>query len=95
MNGILSVSKILVVLYPEKRTLFDEFFYKNQLYKDLIRKHSPGPIKGSKLVINCFDCCYCVCRFKHHCMAYHGPTVTLLRLGKKGLLIVAIDVEWR
>ncbi|KAL9985807.1 hypothetical protein ACROYT_G008254 [Oculina patagonica] len=34
-------------------------------------------------------------RFKHHCMAYHGPTVTLLRLGKEGLLIVAIDVEWR
>ena len=28
-------------------------------------------------------------------MAYHGPTVTLLRLGKEGLLIVAIDVEWR
>ena len=28
-------------------------------------------------------------------MAYRGPTVTLLRLGKEGLLIVAIDVEWR
>ncbi|XP_020609672.1 restriction of telomere capping protein 5-like [Orbicella faveolata] len=34
-------------------------------------------------------------RFKHHCMAYRGPTVTLLRLGKEGLIIVAIDVEWR
>jgi len=28
-------------------------------------------------------------------MAYRGPTVTLLRLGKEGLIIVAIDVEWR
>jgi len=34
-------------------------------------------------------------RFKHHCMSYHGPTVTLLRVGKEVLLVVAIDVEWR
>lgn len=34
-------------------------------------------------------------RFKHHCMAYHGPTVTLLRVGKEVLLVVAVDVEWR
>lgn len=34
-------------------------------------------------------------RFKHHCMAYHGPTVTLFSVGKEGLLVVAIDVEWR
>ena len=36
-----------------------------------------------------------VFRFKHHCMDYHGPTVTLLKVGKEGLLIAAIDVEWR
>ena len=34
-------------------------------------------------------------RFKHHCMAYRGPTVTLLRIEKDELLVVAVDVEWR
>lgn len=34
-------------------------------------------------------------RFKHHSLAYRGPTVTLLRVGKEELLIVAVDVEWR
>lgn len=34
-------------------------------------------------------------RFKHHCMGYRGPTVALLKVGKEGLLIAAIDVEWR
>lgn len=34
-------------------------------------------------------------RFKHHCMDYRGPTVALLKVGKEGLLIAAIDVEWR
>ena len=36
-----------------------------------------------------------VYRFKHHCMAYRGPTVTLLRIEKDELLVVAVDVEWR
>ncbi|XP_068711610.1 uncharacterized protein [Montipora foliosa] len=34
-------------------------------------------------------------RFKHHSLAYRGPTVTLLRVGKEELLVVAVDVEWR
>lgn len=34
-------------------------------------------------------------RFKHHSMAYHGPTATLIKVGKEELLVVAVDVEWR
>ena len=34
-------------------------------------------------------------RFKHHCMSYRGPTVTLMRLGRDVVLAVAVDVEWR
>ena len=39
--------------------------------------------------------CAVIFRFKHHCMAYRGPTVTLLRIEKEELLVVAVDVEWR
>jgi len=28
-------------------------------------------------------------------MAYHGPTATLIKVGKEELLVVAVDVEWR
>lgn len=40
-------------------------------------------------------CLSVFCRFKHHSMAYHGPTATLIKVGKEELLVVAVDVEWR